>query len=623
MKGFLKPLSTLFLNFTITTSTWASISETCFIENPVDIQLTSNTTIPANSSRGVVYLTTYTLTSNLPFIMPTAFNNIQTLIAESGEFVVTDNCNGLQLSPNNTCTISIGLNAQTAGDKSATVTIGYGKNSVPLNISTHSAEAALSPSWTGLVGVDYQPNHYPNNTPAATPFNDHDVFYVGSTGALTTNPISNTYAEIAQLQAAGFSTVRSYQTFAYAWIDIINSANLLGMNVVYEAVIPQNGSQTDINNAVNQLNSVIAAVGATTFGNTVTLVFAGHENYSNTNVNYLVNAVQSLQNTLSSWSLTTPVSDALVSGDIVTPGSVSDMTTLINSYSTSAPIAFDPYPFQWGVTPANQAVSNSTLINTIAWDYAQAQSYSFYVAPRSILMAESGWATAGTVFPGYFCAGQNTCAPGLSNAEAYLGALYTYVGITGNNSGILVFEAYDEPAKDPSGNSAEDYYGVFDSNCTFVNNKSVTLLPNTSFNIANYPGCQGFINNGGSSAGAIYTIAGFNQTSQPPFTVQILQTNPPVTSSSTGITVTVPTQNRTGNNNYGYPNIFVYPWPYFLVYNGAQITVTGGQTGSTCSVTLSLDNAGDVTPGPITCNLINGGTAMGCNTTGCTLGAVF
>ncbi|MDI9819343.1 MULTISPECIES: hypothetical protein [unclassified Legionella] len=537
--------------------------------DPIAPRITSNTTIPAASSLGGVYLVAYTVTSNLPFTMPTAFSNSLQISAPSGEFTVTDHCNGIRLSPGQSCEISVGLNARTTGNKSAVVYLNYGKNSVPIRISTRVTAVIQDAGWSGLIGVDYQPNHYPNGNP----FNGHDVFYSGTANGLA---ITNVYAELSQLKAAGFNTVRSYQTVEYAWIDIINQANALGMKVVYEAVIPQNGSQTDITNAITVLNHVIDTVGTTTFNNTVILLFAGHENYSNTNINYLTSAITQLKSALASKGITNvPVGSALISGNLVTPSPAiaADMTTLVNSYSANAPWAFDPYPFQWGVSPPDQAVSNVTLINSIAWDYAQVISQSFYTAaPRTIIMAETGWATSGLgTYAGYFCATQNNCAPSVANAGTYLTALYAYVGNSGNNSGALVFEAYNEPAKDPvHADNAENFYGVFDSNCGL---KGVSLLPNRSFSIASNPGCAGF------TSGALFNVIGGNTTTQPQFEVQVSQTNP-VTMADAGITAIIPNENR--------DNMAINPWPYFVVYNGAEVTINGTGTGNSCSVTVSV-----------------------------------
>ena len=560
--------------------------------NPIEIKTTSTTTIPSVSSLGGVYLISYTLTSNLPFTMPTAFTNTQQVSAPAGEFTINDNCLGKQLAPGQSCTISIGLNARSTGRKKAIVYIKYANNSVPITIETTTQAVSLDSSWVGLIGVDYQPNHYPNGNA----FNNHDVFYAGSVNG---SPITNIYAELSQLKAAGFTTVRSYQTVEYAWIDIITQANTLNMKVVYEADIPQNGNQTNITNAVNVLNNVIDAVGATTFEDTVILLFAGHENYSNTDINYLTSAITQLQTALTNKNISNvPVGSALISGNLVTPSAAiaADMTTLGNTYSPNAPWAFDPYPFQWGVTPPDKAVSDPTLLNSIAWDYAQVVSQSFYVPPRAILMAETGWATSGVgTYAGYFCATQNNCAPSVANAGTYLTALYSYVQQTANNSGALVFEAYDEPAKDPvHADNAENFYGVFDSNCGL---KNITLLPNSGFSAASNPGCKGF------TSGALFNVVGGNVTTQPQFSVQITQTNP-ITSENAGMTVTVPNQDRT--------NMSVNPWPYFVVYNNAVVTMNGTGTGNSCNVTVTVVNG-----------TINGFSAVNCtgaNVVNCNVG---
>ena len=264
----------------------------------------------------------------------------------------------------------------------------------------------------------------------------------------------NVYLELLQLKAAGFTTVRSYQTVQYAWIEIIQQANALGMHVVYEADIPQSGNQTNITQALTVLNNVIDAVGTGKFQNTVVLIFAGHENYSNTNINYLTSAVKQLKNTLSKRKMhNVAVGSALVSGNLVTPSDqmIGDMKSLVESYTFNAPWGFDPYPFQWGTTPPDQAVKSRELINSIAWDYKKVKGQSFYkFAQRILLMAETGWATSGIgTYAGYFCATKNNCKPSVANAAKYLTTLYAFIKNPANKSGALIFEAYDEPAKDP------------------------------------------------------------------------------------------------------------------------------------------------------------------------------
>lgn len=358
-------------------------------------------------------------------------------------------------------------------------------------------------TWAGLIGVNYQPNHYPVNNA----FNFHDVFYVGNNpSGPTGTAITNTYAEMDQLKAAGFTAVRSYQTTDYSWVDIINQANKLGIKVIYEAVIPQNGDSSSITAATTLLTNVINYVGLSTFNNTVILVLAGHENYCDTcgpggasNIAYLTSAVTGLQ------AVTTiPVGSAVVSGNLVTPSPTitTDMTTLINSYSAIAPLGFDPYPFQWGVQVANAVgtLSGSSALNSIGWDYYQVLQNFPSFSSRPILMAESGWASAGTTNPGYACNTPGPCTPSVANELAYLNALYTFVNNSSNNAGLLVFEAYDEPAKVPGGTDMEDYYGVFDQNCNLKH--TFALPPKNKFNPFVQTGCQGYSN------GALLTIVG-------------------------------------------------------------------------------------------------------------------
>ena len=102
--------------------------------------------------------------------------------------------------------------------------------------------------------------------------------------------------------------------------------------------------------------------------------------------------------------------------------------------------------------------------------------------------------------------------------------LFTHFGRTASNtSSVLVFEAYDEPAKSPTHpDNAENYYGIFDSNC-LLKDLNTRLLPNTSFDPSINLGCQGF------NAGSTFSITGTqpgNATNQPSFLVEIQQTNP-------------------------------------------------------------------------------------------------
>lgn len=481
------------------------------------------------------------------------------------------------------------------------------------------AQHAVADAFNGLIGVDYQPNHYGANNL----LNFHDVFYVG-TGA-DGKPITNVYAELVQLKAAGFTTVRSYQTTDYSWIDIINQAHKLGMKVIYEAVIPQLPADTSyaggcpvapanqnyIPCAQTMLEDVITQVTPAVFNSTVILVLAGHENYCEagnvitpcnnpitSNVAYLTSAVTSLQSTLSTAASSVPVSSALVSGNLTTPSNAisADMQTLTTTYSPTAPLAFDPYPFQWGVTPSSavwiQPLTTTQLNNSLAWDYINvvgsttppaspsATTQPFYTPGRTLLTAETGWATQGSTAE-YACNSPGPCAPSVANAVTYYQALYqqsttNFVANSGYAIGVLAFEAYDEPTKGTS--SAEGHYGLFDDHCV---QKAAGLVPANS--MVSATGCQGF------SGGGLLTIVGFAH----PYTLIIQQTNP-ITGADASITL----------SSKGIPGPLAdAPWPEYLVFPGATITIRG--TPSCTSTVQSITNQKITFASTGTCNCAN------------------
>ncbi|RUR13515.1 hypothetical protein [Legionella sp. km772] len=509
-----------------------------------------------------------------------------------------------------------------------------------------STTTVQSPSFNKLIGVDYNPNHYSSTYL----FNSHDVFFTGTTTSSATNNPSatNVYAELQQLQNAGFSTVRSYQTEPYSWIDIIKQANALGMKVIYEAVIPQLPTDTNYQNcpfgaqnyipcAQQTLTSIINEVGSTVFNETVILVFAGHENYCSagdsvppcngtSNINYLTSAVSALQTTLAANGASSiPVGSAVVSGNLVTPSSAiaTDMGTLISAYSPDAPLAFDPYPFQWGVTPGATAVwgtplsTSVQLINTLAWDYIQvvgsttppalpyASGQSFYVSPKVLMAAETGWSTSGST-AGYACNTPGPCLPSVANAANYFQALYkanssNFVASSGYNIGVLAFEAYDEPAK--SGPSAEQFYGLFNANCV---QKAAGMVPNNTLTSA--AGCQGF------TKGTLLTING---------------TIPPSPQAAFNVNISYPSANHPNiiaaipANAGTSPNIeSVTPWPQFLIYTGAVIRVSSPASGQVCTTTATAVTTSSITFSSVTCTQ-PAPSSMGCFGLGCQISNPF
>jgi hypothetical protein len=545
--------------------------------------------------------------------------------------ITSDTCSNGVLASSQTCKIIGIFNAAAPGNYTLSSQLVGAVNSNIVSTSTTTQAFAMN----GLIGVDYNPNHYSNNLP----FNLHDVFY---TGTLNNPSATNTYAEMQQLQEGGFTAVRSYQTEPYSWIDIINSANLLGMKVVYEAVIPQQpadsnypgcpmGAQNYIACAQATLTAVYNAVGASVFNNTVILVFAGHENYceagnttppcnnpATSNVAYLTTAVNQLETTLATNLVSpVPVGSALVSGNLTTPSSAADMNTLITSYSATAPLGFDPYPFQWGVSPATAAVwipplsTNVQLTNSLAWDYIQVVGSTtppalptalpkiFYTQPRVLLSAETGWATAGGT-AGYACNSPGPCAPSVSNATAYFQALYqrntnNFVETSGYNIGVLAFEGYDEPTK--AGPTAEQNYGLFDQNC---NQKAAGMVPDNKLVTA--MGCQDF------SSGTLLTING-TAPPQPTFNVQITYPS----GQYPHINVQIPSNNGANFN--------VTPWPQFLIFSGAVITVSSATQSCTVTATNVNPTPASISFSNVSCSTSAG--SMGCFGTNCQISNPF
>lgn len=598
--------------------------------------------LPSQAFANTNYIVTFTFTNHDASTASFTQNITQNNNPLHPNFLITSNScipSGTTgtLASGAQCSIAGVFNSSANGTFTLTAELIGNLSSNKLSTST----TIQSVSFNQLIGVDYNPNHYSNNYP----FNFHDVFY---TGIPNNSTATNVYAELQQLQNAGFTTVRSYQTEPYSWIDIINQANSLGMKVIYEAVIPQIPSDTNypgcplgaqdyIPCAQATLNAVIQAVTPAVFNNTVILVFAGHENYCNagntvppctgtSNVNYLTSAVSALQTTLTAQGLTTPVGSAVLSGNFVTPSPAiaDDMQTLINSYSSTAPLAFDPYPFQFGVSPATAAVWTPPLsstvqpTNSLAWDYIQvvgsatppalpaASAQPFYTAGRVLLTAETGWATAGTT-TGYACNSPGPCAPSVANAAAYFQTLYqlntsNFVNTSGYNIGVLAFEAYDEPAK--AGPTAEQNYGLFDSNCV---QKGAGLVPNNT--MVSATGCQGFTN------GTLLTIFGTTPPTQSSFQVQITYPS----GQHPTINVTIPA------NSGLTPNIStVTPWPQFLIYQGAQITVSSTTSGQSCTTTATTVTASpaSITFGPVNCSNPPP-SSMGCFGLGCQLSNPF
>ena len=374
------------------------------------------------------------------------------------------------------------------------------------------------------------------------------------------------------------------------------------MNVVYEVSIPQGGScnpslppsnsSTTTGQGIQILNSVIRQVSPTQFKQTVTLVFAGHENYDGTatGATYLECAITQIQKDLINVGVNLgsssdiPVTPAFRADDVVNPvPSQSIVNGILTTGVPAAPISFDTYPVQWGVPYVN-AVTDVSTANSVAWDYLQIANQNYTPTPPFTLIAETGWVTnalaTNPLAPNtYACSPPSSpysggpCDFGITpQATTYLPAIYTFINTLSNNSSVLIFEAYDEPTKGTPTSNAENYYGVFDSNCNLKGPNNLSLIPNQAFDPANQLGCQGF------TSGALIPVLIYTGTQTAQFTVQITQINP-MTSQDASMTVVVPVQDRTD---------IATPWPYFVIYNNAQLVITGSTTGQTCTTTATV-----------------------------------
>lgn len=102
---------------------------------------------------GRTYSVVYTLTNQLPFQMVKALQ-INKTASPANEFSYVDNCSGVKLARNASCTVEIDLIPETQGEKSVQLTIaGYSNDQVPLPELTTSTDSTGPASLTVLGAV--------------------------------------------------------------------------------------------------------------------------------------------------------------------------------------------------------------------------------------------------------------------------------------------------------------------------------------------------------------------------------------------------------------------------------------------------------------------------------------
>lgn len=86
-------------------------------------------TLPATAELNQSYTINFTLTSHLPFTMPTPLE-ISNNSTPASEVTMVDGCSGLRLTPNQTCNVALVLIPKSAGTKQLSIYMEYGKNKV-------------------------------------------------------------------------------------------------------------------------------------------------------------------------------------------------------------------------------------------------------------------------------------------------------------------------------------------------------------------------------------------------------------------------------------------------------------------------------------------------------------
>lgn len=416
-------------------------------------------------------------------------------------------------------------------------------NSTTINLSPTSTFTGPAPSPTPTpskklfkgIGVNYAPGHYPNNDLR----NDENQ--------------ANVYAEMQQLKAAGFDTVRLYGDPGKTWIAVIHAANKLDMDVVYQIALCEdddhgncvNGSGTYSSverTALQQLSDVIQTVSTTLFSKVVKLIIVGNEvlwqKNSKTNAADIVGSIHKVKHILHENSLTVPLTVSL-QADVWIDSKGPGRQAIINSLATDAPLTMNVYPFQWMV-PAKDAVQS---------DGNSKHSVDYYVKKISalypghpVMIAETGWATKGV-----YVNGENHVTGDLHDAIAYYPDLYRYV--KNNSISLLAFMAFDTPTKDldDKNMTSENHYGVFTDECDA---KGTQLLPNTNY--SGTPACN--------KNQSLFTFSGGSNTAQPPFSITISR-------NDQTDTINAPTQDRTKQS--------LTPWPTVILQKDDQVTLQG------------------------------------------------
>jgi hypothetical protein len=123
-------------------------------KNPIGWSMSGN--IPATTSLNHSYALSFTLVNNLPFTMPTPLK-ISNNSTPLSQVTMVDNCSGKKLTPGQTCDVGLVLIPKTAGTKTLSVFMEYGKNKVqiPQSAVTTTTQGDAVSSLQGVVLIGF------------------------------------------------------------------------------------------------------------------------------------------------------------------------------------------------------------------------------------------------------------------------------------------------------------------------------------------------------------------------------------------------------------------------------------------------------------------------------------
>lgn len=152
------------------------VSQSVAAENPISVAFSSGS-IPAETIINQSYTATYSVTSHLPFVMPTPLSISS---SSSQEMSLTDHCTGIKLSPSQSCDVTVSLTPANPGNNKYNLNVTYGRNVVPFNIiNTHSTGTIESVKH---IIVIMQENHSFDNYFGVLPYVKNGPYHAPRSG---------------------------------------------------------------------------------------------------------------------------------------------------------------------------------------------------------------------------------------------------------------------------------------------------------------------------------------------------------------------------------------------------------------------------------------------------------